>query len=144
MPTSEPFFERLPCVLEPKETLLKSKALAQLLCDQANVELEKKDANADFKRRLDAIDTRLSELGLEVRTGREYREVQCFERADYAESRVEIIRTDTGEVVRYRPLEVHERQQALSFGARITGDGERKRAADNDNENADEFQEKLQ
>ncbi len=137
MPTTEPFFERLPCKLDAQELLLKAKSLSQLLCDKGNVELEKKDANADFKRRLDAIETRVCELGLEVRTGREYRDVQCVERADYQDNRVEIIRVDTGEVVRMRPLEVHERQESLAFAARQP-------RADNTNAATDEFKEKMQ
>lgn len=143
MPTTEPFYERLPCVLDAQEQLLKSKSLAQLLCDQSNVEMEKKDANADFKRRLDAISTRMGELGLEVRTGREYREVPCTERADYRDGRVEIIRMDTGEVVRMRALEPHERQERLAFGARVSGSSQR---ADNTNAEPDhdEFKEKMQ
>lgn len=143
MPTNEPFYEHLPCALEPQELVLKSKQLAQLLCDQANVELEKKDANAEFKSRLDDIDKRLSALGLEVRTGREHREVPCIERADYAENRVEIIRMDTGEVIRMRPLEKYERQEALQFGARTTDRRDRDTKPDNDNA-ADEFKEKMQ
>jgi hypothetical protein len=112
------FYERLPCQLEAQELLLKSRALAQLLSDQEAIEAEKKDASAEFKRRLDAVEGDLSALGLEVRTGREYREVGCIERADYTDNRVEIIRTDTGEIVRMRPLEPHERQQSLQLGGR--------------------------
>lgn len=144
MPTTEPFYERLPCQLDAQEVLLKSKSLAQLLCDKSNVEIEKKDANADFKRRLDVIETRVCELGLEIRTGREYRDVPCIERADYADNRVEIIRTDTGEVVRMRALEVHERQESLAFAARPP----RAERADNTNatttSTTDEFKEKMQ
>lgn len=155
MPTSEPFYEHLPCALDSQELVLKSRALAQLLCDQENVELEKKEANASFKERLDAIDKQLSALALEVRSGREYREVQCLERADYAEGRVQIIRTDTAEVVRFRPLEPHERQQGLAFAERARVDGvrrtEREINGEPDNDNAhgaedarDEFAAKLQ
>lgn len=167
MPTNEPFYEHLPCTLDSQELVLKSRALAELLCDQSTIELEKKEANADFKSRLDAIDTKLSALALEVRTGKEYREVPCTEHADYADGRVEIIRMDTGQVVRMRPLEPHERQQGLAFAER--GRAERVRRteraingerepdpvvlsgppANNDNADGgaaelDEFQEKLQ
>lgn len=159
MPTSEPFYEHLPCQLTSQELVLKSKQLAQLLCDQSNVELEKKEANAAFKEQLDDIDKKLSALALEVRTGREYREVPCIERADYIDNRVEVIRTDTSEVVRIRPLQPNERQEALPYARaegdtiaraeRLIAEGDailekraRRKAADNDN--ADEFKEKLQ
>ncbi len=135
--TNEPFYEELPCALDSQELVLKSKQLAQLLCDQANVELEKKEANATFKEQLDDIDKRMSALALEVRTGREYREVPCTERADYADNRVEIVRMDTGEVVRIRPLLQGERQEALPY---VKATAAQVRA---DNQN-DEFKEKMQ
>jgi hypothetical protein len=139
MPTTETFYERLPCQLDAQELLLKSKALAQALSEQAHVEDEKKEAAAEYKRQLDAIDAQLSALGLEVRTGIEYREVGCLERADYQEGRVEIIRADTGEVVRIRPLEAHERQQQLPMTGRHNVDF---KAAEQ--QRPDEFREKIQ
>lgn len=138
MPTSEPFYEHLPCQLTGQELVLKSKALAELLCDQANIELEKKEANADFKARLDSIDTKMASLAQEVRTGREYRDVACIERADWTDNRVEIVRTDTGEVVRIRPLQQGERQEALPYARSAAA------RADNDNGGADEFEREMQ
>ena len=138
MPTNEPFYEELPCALDSQEMVLKSKQLAQLLCDQSNIELEKKEANASFKEQLDDIDTKMSALALEVRTGREYREVPCTERADYQDNRVEIIRMDTGEVVRIRPLLQGERQEALPY---VKAQADSARRADN---TSDEFKEKMQ
>lgn len=158
MPTNEPFYEHLPCQLDSRELVLKSKSLAQCLADQAAIEFEKKEANADFKQRLDAIDAKMVTLADEVRTGREYRDVPCIESAEWSENRVNIIRTDTGEVVRIRPLQQGERQEALPY-ARAAGDAMARaeraieaaeahlektasaRRADNTN---DEFKEKLQ
>lgn len=163
MPTSEPFYEHLPCNLDSRELVLKSKALAELLSEKDHVEQEKKDANAEFKQRLDDLETRLNALAVEVRTGKEYRDVPCIERADWADNRVEVIRTDNGEVVRIRPLQQGERQEALPYAkakassvARaeelidqadvIIEKQRRRKAADNDNarREPDEFEEKLQ
>ena len=53
------------------------------------------------------------ELKAEVRSGREYREVECRLEPDFKAGIMQIVRVDTGEFVRSRPLRTDERQPPL-------------------------------
>lgn len=115
MPTTESWFEELPCHLSAHEKLLKSESLAERLKDVHTVDAERKEAMADFKQRADELEKQVDKLALEVRTGREYRQVECFESASYSDSKVDIVRKDTGEVVRSRAMHPNERQEKMPF-----------------------------
>ncbi len=107
----------LPTALSPNERQERAIRLAVLLGEIGQIEA---DLAAEGKRVRAALKDRASQasqLAVEVRTGFESREVACLERVDEAGERIETVRTDTGEVVRTRPLGFDERQQALFAGA---------------------------
>lgn len=110
------FVEQLPCRLRESEKLLKSEELAEQLRQREIVEAEKKEANDAFKARLSEADRQVQRLAHEIRTGEEYRAVQCTEIGRWSENVVDIVRSDTGEVVRSRPMAAGERQALLELG----------------------------
>jgi hypothetical protein len=150
MPTTESWFEELPCHLSAHEKLLKSESLAERLKDVHVAEAEKKDAMEEFKLRLGGLEKQIDKLALEVRTGREYREVECFESASYSDNKVDIVRKDTGEVVRSRAMHPNERQEKMPFvdvhGEPATCEPAKQLPAktDSEDDDGDEFQRSLQ
>ena len=108
------FSEKLPCELMPSERASKSDELAREVKRNGELEAQKKLLVARFGKDIKASDQRIAELAEEVRTGIEYREVQCSERVGYPANVVEMIwRHDTGEVFRKRPLSPDEKQADL-------------------------------
>jgi hypothetical protein len=105
--------EQLACEMTPKERLLKSTELAKKIDEQVALEEEKKGFNEAWKGRKNTVDLAVRILASEVRTGKETRPVECFESPRYGEMMVDLIRSDTGEVVRARPMHPSERQLAL-------------------------------
>lgn len=111
------FVEKLPCDLTRDEKLLKAEEMAEHLKVRAEVEVEAKSSADDYKTQLKRLDRLVGDRAEEVRTGVEYRQIECVERGSYRMNKVDVIRCDTGEVVRSRPMTVSERQDSLPFSA---------------------------
>ncbi|RIL03121.1 MAG: hypothetical protein DCC71_15430 [Proteobacteria bacterium] len=117
------FPERLPCPLTDDEVRQRGELLAMTLAEIAEIEeefaLERQRIRGEIKRRRE----RARGLTGEVSTRTEIREVACVRRILPDDERVEIVRVDTGEVVRTRPLTPEERQEALfpSIGPPLAG-----------------------
>lgn len=105
--------EHLPCQMTGKEQLLKSAALAKAIGELSDLEAEKKEFADDWKDRKNKVDGAIKILAGEVRTGKEVRPIECFESPVYSDMMVELIRSDTGEIVSSRPMHPSERQLAL-------------------------------
>jgi hypothetical protein len=108
--------EQLPCKLTGEELLLKSKQLAQLAKDRAALDDERKTAAARIKAAMDEKEAAMHALVDEVHSGEEQRPIECYERPRYPEGMVELVRSDSGAVVRSRPMHPSERQTALDMG----------------------------
>lgn len=67
----------LPVELTDDERLDLSIELSEKLNELEEIEAEKKEANATFKLKTDALESQVSRLGKSVRTGTEEREVEC-------------------------------------------------------------------
>jgi hypothetical protein len=118
--------EMVPCKLSAEESHLKSKQLCQLAIDRAELEQEKKSAASAIKAAIDSKEEKINDLVKEVHSGEELRPVECYERPRYIDNMVDLIRTDTGAVVRTRAMHPTERQTALDMGDyQISGDDDR-------------------
>jgi uncharacterized FlaG/YvyC family protein len=109
------FTEKQPCELTRDEKLRKADQMAQHFKTRAEKEVEAKSIAEGYKRELKTLDHEIADRAEEVRTGVEYRNVDCAERARYRDNQVDVIRLDTGEVVRSRPMTITERQDSLNF-----------------------------
>lgn len=107
------FVEKLPCDLTRDEMLQKAEEMATQLKERAEVELTAKESAGEFKDQMKRLDRTIADRAEEVRTGVEYRQVECTERGDFRRNLVQVVRLDTGEIVRSRPMAVHERQDSL-------------------------------
>lgn len=111
------FVEKLGCELTREEQLQKGTEMALLLQRLEETESEAKSVADGYKRDIKKLERTIGDRAEEVRTGIEHRLVECTERGRFREGLVDVIRTDTGEVVRTRPMTEAEKQQPLPFGA---------------------------
>ena len=110
--------ERLPCELTDDEVRAKGEQIAQLIGEIQDAEVAMKAQAEEAKDNIKGLKARTSALSSEVRTRREYRSVEVRESFDWGNRRVEVIRLDTGEVIRTRETTEAERQLHLSVVTR--------------------------
>jgi hypothetical protein len=108
--------EYVPCKLTAEEELMKGKQVAQLLSEISTLEDEKKSEAKRIATEVEDKRTEMYARGEEIRRGEEMRPIECFERPRYVDNMVDLVRTDTGGVVRSRPMHPNERQTALDMG----------------------------
>jgi hypothetical protein len=109
----EKLIEELPVKMTDEEKLLKGEYIAQVHHELVELEAEKKALMGSRKRAIDAKKDLLAHLAHELATGEELRPVQCRERPRYYDLMVDVVRMDTGRIVRSRPMEPHERQLGM-------------------------------
>jgi len=109
------FVEKLPCELTRDEKLMKADQMAEHLKTRAEVELEASSVAGTFKRQLKELDRAIGDRAEEIRSGVEYRPVECAMRDRFRDNQVDTVRLDTGEIVRSRPMTITERQGSLSL-----------------------------
>lgn len=103
----------LPVKLTDTELLEFGKRLAQSSTDIHNEEERQTQVKAELKAKLGAFETERSRLAGIVASGRENRDVSCDMVFDYSRLIVEVIRTDTKEVVETRRMTEAEQQRKL-------------------------------
>ena len=105
--------EDLPVELTEPELLAKANASAELWRKGALLEEEKKRITADYKTRIDGIKDEIALLSDQIRSRKELRPVECFERRRPDEMMIDVIRKDSYTVVRSREMTAQERQEKL-------------------------------
>lgn len=124
--------EKLPCDLTSYELRERATKMANVVNEIEQLELKKKVATDTAKREIDALVVSVSQLARQVRTGKEDREVEVEEVHDEIRFAVETFRTDTGEVVRSRPMTDEEKKHALQVALPGLGKTKRRRKTDAD------------
>jgi hypothetical protein len=95
----------------------------------------KKHANGE----IDELEASVKRLSNEVHDGEERREIQCERRFIYRLGVVQVVRTDTGEVVDERAMDAHERQTELPLENGSSDDEQHDDADDSgDDESSDD------
>jgi uncharacterized FlaG/YvyC family protein len=107
------FTEVLRCNLDDAQVQVKAQELVTELNTLEVVKLEKAEAVAQFAKKQKELEARVRELVFDVGSKTEERSVDCREEPKFSELIVEIVREDTGAVVRRRPMEPSERQRVL-------------------------------
>jgi hypothetical protein len=105
---------KLPCALTVEEWNAAASQLAQTQLECVTVEARKKAAMADFKIEGEKLEATAAELGEKVRTRKETRDVEVFERKVGERLVVEIYRSDLGELVETRPMTAEERNEVVN------------------------------
>jgi len=128
------FFEKVDVPLKESEIRERGQAMAGHLRELDNLREAKKAAVADYRDQEKELKEKIDLLALQIRSGREPRDVECKEQAAGA-GMVEVVRLDGIEpkVVRTRAMtedEIRDARQGKLFAL----DGGRKKPKDNDGE----------
>jgi len=116
--------QNLRCQLDRDQLLGVAGELADSQKEQQELEIEAKDVAARMKSRKEELAARQQRLGEIVRTGYEYRKVDCRKVEDYELGRVMVTRTDTETVIESRPMNAEASQRKLLL---FHEDGEEKK-----------------
>jgi hypothetical protein len=108
---------KVPVRIDDATAAAKGEQLAEVCEERLAVKAKRRETMAEFKERLGGLDERERELSASVKLHTEQREVLCAERLT-PQNEVEIVRLDTGEIVKTRAAEAKDLQ--AGFG----GDGE--------------------
>ena len=110
----------LPCDLTPAEVIDRAHTLAAKLGEATDVEIAKVAAARGYRERLKVLEIETHVLGAAVRDHKERRRMLCTWREHGVQ--LELVRPDTGEVVRSRAMTEAERQPDLfAAGAEANG-----------------------
>lgn len=111
--TARKFKRPLAVELTDEEKVKKGHKAGMLKKAIAKVRAEMKLATTDHKERLKEHQANLDGILDDLETGTEVRSVECFERQDFAKKKVEVVRTDTSEVVESRAMTAFELQTKM-------------------------------
>jgi hypothetical protein len=105
--------EYLKCILTEVEIKDAGAQLARRYSEISDLEDAKKSVMSDFKAKIDSATADASGLARKIQNGYEFRNIDCEEIWDYEDKVVEVVRTDTGEAIRTRPMKQEELQENL-------------------------------
>lgn len=98
---------------EEKRELAESMADNQAKLEE--LEDEKKAVASDYKSRIETVQGEIRRESNTYRQGWELRDIQCSEIQDFDKGIVTVVRLDTGEEVKVRPMTHDERTLELPF-----------------------------
>lgn len=106
------YHEPLPCKILSVDVEEKANALAVVLGEEAQLKDRKRSVLAEFRQKQNYYDERKAELGEAVRTKTERRSTKIQEWL-LPTNEIEIIRTDTAEVIRKRTADAQDLQEDM-------------------------------
>ena len=101
--------------MEPPDQKKVGKDLANAVESIELIDSAKKTAMAEFGAKAKAVAQDIQELSRCLRSGYFLREVACERRIDFSLLTVTVTRSDTGEVIESRPMNVEEKQMTMEF-----------------------------
>jgi ribosomal protein L29 len=104
---------RVAIALTDAELIETSRNLQRKLNEQTSLEADKAEVTARLGGKIKAVKKEIAELGTIVGSGKRWEDVDCTIRKNYRNNRVETIRPDTGEIVAWRVMTVHDRQMSI-------------------------------
>lgn len=110
----------LKCDFTAEELKEISSQLAREAANMAEAEENKKAATAQFAEKIASAKARVASLARQVNQGYEMRNVECRVLLDKPKrGLVQVVRADTGEIVKERPMSDSEKQGSLPLGGRV-------------------------
>jgi hypothetical protein len=109
------FTENVMRELTPEERLYKGEELAQLMLQLDQLDEKKKRQNDEIKTEASEVDDKARDLARQLREGKIWADVECFESPDYAAGQVNIVSREDGRIVRVRTMRPEERQQGIKY-----------------------------
>jgi hypothetical protein len=107
------FTESLKCILTDEEKQNLGTVMAEAVARINEAEAELKSFQTQIKSRIAADESTMVTCSEKIRTGYEFRRVECREEKDYDNEKVRYIRLDTYDTYRIRDMEASERQKDL-------------------------------
>jgi len=117
------FSENLKCILTDTEKQNLGAVMAEAVARINEAEAELKSFQTQIKSRIAADEATMITCSEKIRTGHEFRRVDCREVKDYENEKVIRIRIDTGETFYERSMEPEERQKDLPMDEKETSGG---------------------
>ena len=110
--------EELPVELSDEERIERARQLGEIVETITNKEIEKKAETKRLQSAIDELKRKRTQLAEVCRKGEELRQIECRTVCYWEDETVSIIRVDTGEIVRTRPMTSKDRQQKLHIASR--------------------------
>jgi hypothetical protein len=107
------FKQALKCELTQSEIAAMKDRMALLYGEWQAAEAKRKVEAKKLKDDADLLAKELAAVNRDIRNGWVFRDIECREIRDDVGCRIDLMRTDTGEIVSSRPMQPHERQRAL-------------------------------
>ena len=107
--------ERVPVRLADAEVLEVSRRSAEMTRDAAHLEAEKKEAASGFKHQIEPLIKEIAYLQNIIRSGQEWRTVQCEKAMHYDIGRVSIMCPVSSRVTVTCPMTREERQMRMEL-----------------------------
>lgn len=101
----------LPCKLTDEQLLEVAINKAEAEAALEELESDFKDVKEEWSVRIAQSEKRIAEMGAELRTKEQKRVIKCYER--FVAGTIEVVRSDTKEVVERRAANLSEAQRAL-------------------------------
>ena len=105
--------ELLSCDLTPDEVRERGEEAARKQEERDTQEALRQASQKTFKGTIESLEGSVRHLLKEVRSKSTRRDIEVIQEARHDAGMMETIRTDTGEIVRTRPLTANERQTSL-------------------------------
>lgn len=107
------FEEALPVKIDASVADERARTLAAIVHDHDALLDRKREVNAQFREKISFYRERMKELSESVQACTELRPVTCIERLNTRQNAVEVVRLDTGEIVRSRAATAEDRQEEI-------------------------------
>ena len=113
--TSKIFFESLKCILTSEEKQKLGSDMAEAVAKKTEAEKAKKSFLAQITSDIAKEEATISICSEKIRSGYEFRRIECKEVKDFENDKVISYRNDTGDKIRERQMEPEERQKQLNL-----------------------------
>jgi hypothetical protein len=98
------------CVFTEDELREIAKQTAAKIRERTNIDNDRKRVAADFKAKMDALDSELGKLSGDYDSGYEMRNVECAVFVNFTDNKKRWVRSDTGAVEKESRLTIEDRQ----------------------------------
>lgn len=105
--------EHLKCILTEKEIKESGANLARFHSEISDLENQKKSVVSDFKSKIEKATAEADIEARKIQNGYEYRSVECEVQKIFDEKVVQVVRTDTGEIIKQRAMTPDELQEKM-------------------------------
>ena len=108
----------LAVVLTEQEVLQYGRDCARAQADRDRIISEAKSVAKDYAAQVSEQDAIIAKLSPRINSGKETRDIMCYQVSNWNMGRVMVSRSDTGEVIEDRPMREEEKQREMPIADR--------------------------